>query len=427
MNTKMTKAERNWVLYDVGNSAFVLLVSTIMPIYFNYLAGNAGLSSVDYLAYWGYATSAATIIVALLGPVFGTLADTKGLKKPIFTVTMLIGGIGCLALGFARQWMVFLLIYIIAKTGFSGSLIFYDSMLGDVTTEERMDNVSSQGYAWGYIGSCVPFVVCLGIVLGAGKIGISMELAIMISFAIVAVWWIGATIPLLKIYKQKHYVERKPRAIRNSFKRLGVTLKNVRNEKKIFLFLLAFFFYIDGVYTIIDMATAYGTALGFDSTKLLLALLVTQIVAFPFAIIFGKLANCYKTERLITICIGAYLGIAIFAIFLKEQWQFWILAILVGMFQGGIQALSRSYFAKIIPPEKSGEYFGLMDICGKGASFLGTTVISLISQVTGKVNIGVGAISVFFVLGMIVFRMATAEEKGEGKKVRMRFGEDGVS
>ena len=145
MKTKMTKAEKNWVLYDVGNSAFVLLVSTIMPIYFNYLAGNAGLSSVNYLAYWGYAASAATIIVALLGPVFGTLADTKGLKKPIFTATMLIGGIGCLALGFARQWMIFLLIYIIAKTGFSGSLIFYDSMLGDVTTEDRMDNVSSQG------------------------------------------------------------------------------------------------------------------------------------------------------------------------------------------------------------------------------------------------------------------------------------------
>lgn len=153
----------------------------------------------------------------------------------------------------------------------------------------------------------------------------------------------------------------------------------------------------------------------------------TQIVTFPFAIIFGRLANCYKTERLITICIVAYLGIAIFAISLREQWQFWILAILVGIFQCGIQALSRSYFAKIIPPKKSGEYFGLMDICGKGASFLGTIVISLISQVTGKVNIGVGAISVFFVLGMIVFRMATAEEKGEGKKVRMRFGEDGVS
>lgn len=411
MKFGMSKEERNWVLYDVGNSAFVLLVSTIMPIYFNYLAENAGISSVDYLAYWGYAASAATIIVAFLGPVFGTLADTKGLKKPIFTITMLIGGFGCLALGFAGQWLIFLLIYIIAKTGFSGSLIFYDSMLGDITTEDRMDNVSSQGYAWGYIGSCVPFVVCLGIVLGSGKIGISMETAMTISFAIVAVWWSVATIPLLKIYKQKNYVERQPKAIRNSFRRLGVTLKNVKNEKKIFLFLLAFFFYIDGVYTIIDMATAYGTALGFDSTGLLLALLVTQIVAFPFAILFGKLSTRYKTEKLIAICITAYFGIAVFAMFLKEQWQFWLLAVLVGMFQGGIQALSRSYFTKIIPAEKSGEYFGLMDICGKGASFLGTTVISLITQFTGNVNVGVGAISLFFVLGMIVFRMATAEEK----------------
>ena len=410
MKTGMTREEKNWVLYDVGNSAFVLLVSTIMPIYFNYLAENAGLSSADYLAYWGYATSAATLIVALLGPVFGTLADTKGLKKPIFTTTMLIGGIGCLALGFSRQWFLFLLIYIIAKIGFSGSLIFYDSMLGDITTEDRVDNVSSQGYAWGYIGSCVPFVVCLGVVLGAGKIGISTELAMMISFAIVAVWWIGASIPLLKSYQQKHYVERQPKAVRNSFKRLGDTLKNIRNEKKIFLFLIAFFFYIDGVYTIIDMATAYGTALGLDSTGLLLALLVTQLVAFPFAIIFGRLSKCYDVRTLITICIAAYFGIAVFAIFLKAQWQFWIMAILVGMFQGGIQALSRSYFTKIIPAEKSGEYFGLMDICGKGASFLGTTVISLIAQFTGKVNIGVGAISLFFVLGMIVFKMATAEE-----------------
>ena len=409
MKTGMTREEKNWVLYDVGNSAFVLLVATIMPIYFNYLAENAGLSAADYLAYWGYATSAATLIVALLGPVFGTLADTEGLKKPIFTTTMLIGGIGCLALGFSRQWFLFLLIYIIAKIGFSGSLIFYDSMLGDITTEDRVDNVSSQGYAWGYIGSCVPFVVCLGVVLGAGKIGISTELAMMISFAIVAVWWIGASIPLLKSYQQKHYVERQPKAVRNSFKRLGDTLKNIRNEKKIFLFLVAFFFYIDGVYTIIDMATAYGTALGLDSTGLLLALLVTQLVAFPFAIIFGRLSKCYDVRTLITICIAAYFGIAVFAIFLKAQWQFWIMAILVGMFQGGIQALSRSYFTKIIPAEKSGEYFGLMDICGKGASFLGTTVISLIAQFTGKVNIGVGAISLFFVLGMIVFKMATAE------------------
>ena len=407
---KMTKLEKQWVLYDVGNSAFVMLVSTIIPIYFKNMATASGISAANSTAYLSYAISISTILVALLGPVCGAAADNKGFKKPLFTAFMMIGVIACAAMGIPKTWLALLVVFVIAKVGFSGSLIFYDSMLVDVTTDERMDEVSSHGYAWGYIGSCVPFVLCLGIVLGAEKIGISMEMAMMISFAIVAIWWSGATVPLHKIYKQKHYVERQPGAIRNSFRRLGVTLKNVKNEKKIFLFLLAFFFFIDGVYTIIDMATAYGTALGFDSTKLLLALLVTQIVAFPFAIIFGRLANCYKTERLIMICIGAYFGIAVFAIFLREQWQFWILAVLVGMFQGGIQAVSRSYFAKIIPPEKSGEYFGLMDICGKGASFLGTTVISLISQVTGHINIGVGSISLFFVIGMIMFRMAAAEK-----------------
>ena len=247
MKFKMTTEEKNWVLYDVGNSAFVLLVSTIVPIYFNYLAEKAGLSSVDYLAFWGYTASLVTIIVAFLGPVLGTLADTKDYKKPLFTMMLLIGCIGCFLLGFINYWFVFLIVFLIAKIGFSGSLIFYDSMLIDVTTPKRVDHVSSQGYAWGYIGSCVPFVICLGLVLGASKIGLSMEMSMIISFAIIALWWFCLTLPLLKTYKQKYYVERQPKAISNSFKRLGTTLKNIRKEKKIFLFLLAFFFYIDGV------------------------------------------------------------------------------------------------------------------------------------------------------------------------------------
>ena len=182
----------------------------------------------------------------------------------------------------------------------------------------------------------------------------------------------------------------------------------MKKEKHIFLFLLAFFFYIDGVYTIIDMATAYGQALGLDSTGLLLALLVTQIVAFPFCLIFGALAKKIPGTTLITVCIGAYFLIALYAIQLDKQSEFWFLAVCVGMFQGGIQALSRSYFAKIIPPEKSGEYFGLLDICGKGASFLGTTLVSVISQVTGKVNLGVGAIAIVFVIGFVLFRKAVS-------------------
>lgn len=406
MKLKLTSSERNWVLYDVGNSAFTLLVSTIMPIYFNYLAGQGGISSVDYMAYWGYAASIATFIVAIMGPILGTLADTKGFKKPIFTIAIVFGAIGCVSMGLAKQWLVFLVIYIIAKIGYSGSLIFYDSMLSDVTEEQRMDHVSSQGFAWGYIGSCVPFVACLGIVLGADTIGISFEAAMALAFAIVAIWWFGLSIPLVKSYKQKYYVERKKHAVADSFLRLGQTLKSVRKNKKIFIFLLAFFFYIDGVYTIIDMATAYGAALGLNSTGLLLALLVTQIVAFPCAIVFGRLAQRVASDKLITVCIAAYLGIAIFAMFLATQLQFWILAILVGMFQGGIQALSRSYFTKIIPAEQSGEYFGLLDICGKGASLMGTTLVSVISQLTGSVNFGVGAIAILFIIGIILFQIA---------------------
>lgn len=313
-------------------------------------------------------------------------------------------------LGFTTYWLVFLIIFLIAKVGFSASLIFYDSMLTDVTTPQRVDHVSSQGYAWGYIGSCVPFVLCLILVLGSSSIGIKMETAMTLSFIIIAAWWFIMTIPLLKTYKQKYYVERKPQAIKNSFKRLKDTIINVRKQKKIFLFLLAFFFYIDGVYTIIDMATAYGTALGFESTGLLLALLLTQVVAFPFAILFGRLSSRYDTAKLVTVCICAYLGIAIFAIFITQQWQFWVLAVLVGMFQGGIQSLSRSYFTKIIPSQKSGEYFGLMDVCGKGASFIGTTVVSLLSQWTGKLNLSLGAISLFFVLGIVIFRMAESKK-----------------
>ena len=406
MKFKLTKSEKHWILYDVGNSAFVLLVSTIMPIYFNALAESAGLSDTAYLAYWGYAASAATLAVALLGPVFGTLADTKGFKKPLFLLTILVGAVGCISLGFAKQWLLFLIIYVIAKIGYNGSLIFYDSMLSDITVRERMDRVSSHGYAWGYIGSCIPFLVCLALVLGAGAIGLSMETAMMLSFAIVALWWIGMSLPLLREYRQKHYVERQPHAIAESFRRLGRTFANVRKEKKIFIFLLAFFFYIDGVYTIIDMATAYGTALGFDTTGLLLALLVTQIVAFPFAILFGRLAQKYPTENLITVCILAYTGIAVFAMFLSTQTQFWILAVLVGMFQGGVQALSRSYFTKIIPAAQSGEYFGLMDICGKGASFVGTTLVGVVSQATNNINLGVGVIAILFVVGIFCFRKA---------------------
>ena len=410
-NTKLTKLEKCWILYDVGNSAFIMLVSTIIPIYFNFLAGNAGISEVDYLAYWGYAASVATVMVAIIGPILGTLADTRNFKKPLFTISMMVGVLGCAALSFPKSWVLFLAVFVIAKVGYNASLIFYDSMLVDITTEEKMDSVSSHGYAWGYIGSCIPFVISLVFVLMYDKIGISMTTAMMLAFFLNALWWLVVTIPLLKNYHQTNYVELPDHPIKNSFKRLAVTLRDIKKHKNIFLYLLSFFFFIDGVYTIIEMATAYGSALGLDSQGLLLALLVTQLVAFPCALIFSVLSKKFDTDFLIKICIAAYTGIALFAIQLDKQWEFWLLAVRVGMFQGAIQALSRSYFAKIIPAEKSGEYFGIYDICGKGASFMGTTLVGLVAQITNVANAGVAIISVMFIIGYVLFCKAAKLNK----------------
>ena len=406
MKFKMTPMEKKWVLYDVGNSAFTMLVSTIFPIYFNYLAGNAGISDVDYLAYWGYAASVSTLCVALLGPTLGAIADTKNFKKRIFKWTLAVGVLGCVILVFLSSWIWFLGIFVLAKVGYSSSLVFYDAMLTDVTEPERMDTVSSQGFAWGYIGSCIPFIASLGIVLGGGSLGLSMQASMTIAFLITAVWWLVSAVPLLLSFQQKHYVEVSGHVVRESFARLGRTFLDIKKEKHIFVFLLAFFFYIDGVYTIIDMATAYGQALGLDSTGLLLALLLTQVVAFPSVLILNQVAKRVKPTQILTVCIFAYLGISVYAYFLDTQTDFWILAVLVGMFQGSVQALSRSYFGKIIPAERAGEYFGIYDICGKGAAILGTTLVSVMSQITGKMNVGVSAISVLFVIGLLLFRKA---------------------
>ena len=413
--SKLTKLEKSWILYDVGNSAFTLLVSTLLPIYFNALATSAGVNEDLYLSYWGYAGSIATILVAIIGPICGTLSDRKGYKKPIFLLTVMLGVLGCAALGLAQNWLVFLGIFIIGKIGFHSSLVFYDSMLPEITTETRIDDVSTQGYAWGYIGSVVPFVLCLVLVLAGGSFGLSQTTAMIISFIITAVWWAVFTLPLMKQYKQTAFVERGAHPIRDTFRQTGSTFKKAKEQKHIFVYLIAFFFFINGVYTIIDMATAYGTDLGLDTTGLLLALLLTQIVAFPCAILFGKLAAKHDSAKLMKICIICYTCITVFAVFLVSHWQFWLLATLVGMFQGAIQALSRSYLGKIVPAEQSGEFYGLMDICGKGASFFGMALVGFINQITAGIelnifglklqnaNIAVSVLVLLFIVGYALF------------------------
>ena len=412
-SNKLTSYEKKWILYDVANSAFVLLATTLIPIFFNMVAGHAGLPSDKYLAYWGYTQSVATIISAFAGPVYGAFSDRKGMKKRLFLITVSIGSIACMFMGFALQWLIFLVVFVIARVAFNLSLVIYDSMLNDVTTEERMDDISSQGYAWGYIGSVIPFIVCLALYVlsNQGIWALPEQYAMAIGFILTGIWWFFVSLPLIKSYVQTHYISDEEAKEKNAFQELGKSIKDAATDRRVGLFLLAFFFYIDGVYTIIDMATAYGTSLGLDTVGLLAALLVTQLVAFPSALIIGRLSRTHEAKNIILVCIGAYFLICVYGTTLDKLYEFWILAVCVGMFQGGIQAMSRSYFTKIIPPEKTGEYFGLYDIIGKGASFLGTALVGFVADATGHSNWGVGALTIFFLIGSIFFLLSTKERK----------------
>ena len=416
LREKLTPVELAWVLYDVGNSAFTMLACSLIPIWFKELAAGR-LSSDDATGAWALGVSLVTVIVALMGPVCGALSDRREMKLIFFRTSVLIGAACCVINGFASSWLLFLVVFIVAKIAYSCSLTFYDSMLGDVTEEARMDEVSSYGYAWGYIGSCIPFAVALVFyVLGPDMLGvISGFISKLVGFAVTAAWWLAVTVPLLRRYKQRNCTERQPHAVRSAFKKLGGTIKRIATEdKKVLWFLLAFFLYIDGVGTIIDNCINIGTDLGLDTVGQVVVLLATQVVAWIFSLVFARLSRKYSTVRLLGICIIGYFLVCLYAFTLKSMLQFGIMAFGVGMFQGSIQSLSRSYFTKIIPPENSGEYFGIYDIFSKGASFLGSGVIAAVKFAGGTINIAVGLMAFFFAAGWLLLKVADRQPGRQG-------------
>lgn len=397
----LTQKEFSWVLYDVGNSAFVMLSTALIPIYFSALA-EPGSSVV---VAWGYAETVASLILALLMPVLGSLADIAGNKKKFLVGFAGTGAVACAALGVPQHALAFLVVYVIAAVMLNGSMVFYDAFLVDATTEERYDQVSSHGYAWGYIGSCVPFIACLAVVLGGPAVGIDTALGMKVAFIITAVWWAAFTVPIAKNVHQTHGKPRGAHVLRETLSGLVHTMKSIAHDKRLLFFMVAFFFYIDGVHTVIKMSTSYGTDLGIDSTQLVLALLVTQFVAFPSAIAYGSLAKRFGTRHMLMIGVFAYFCIVLFAaFFLKSAVEFWILAICVGLFQGGIQALSRSEYGKLIPKENANEYYGFFDIFGKYAAVMGTLLVSVFTQLTGNASFGVLSIAVLFVIGFLFLR-----------------------
>ncbi|MBO6014336.1 MAG: MFS transporter [Oscillospiraceae bacterium] len=416
----LNRQEFSWVLYDVGNSAFTMLACSLIPIWFKELAiGTAPgqITGDQATAYYSIAISVVTIIVALLGPVLGALADRKETKKLFFQTTVAAGVIGCVLNGFAWSWFLFLAVYVLTKILYQASLTFYDSMLNDVTTEDRMDQVSSYGYAWGYIGSCIPFVFAMAFYILSGGGGIlkaplfSASLGRILGFSVTAGWWLLVTVPLLKNYQQRNFVEASNASVRKVFRKIFGTLKEIAlKDRKVLFFLIAFFLYIDGVGTIIDNCINIGTDLGLPTVGQVVFLLATQVVAWIGSLVFARLSKRFRTVPLILICIAGYFCVCLYALTLHSLLDFGILAFGVGCFQGSIQSLSRSYYSKIIPPENSGEYFGIYDIFSKGASFLGSAVIAWVKLAGGTINIAVASLAIFFALGF-VFLILSSRQK----------------
>jgi MFS transporter, UMF1 family len=404
---RLTKEENSWVFYDWANSAYSIIITTaVFPLFYKAAANNAGVSAADSTAYLGYTIAIATFILAMIGPILGSIADYQGYKKRFFKFFFLMGVAATAILAFipSEQWLLLLACYTFAAVGFAGANVFYDAFLVDVTTEERMNRISSRGLGFGYIGSTIPFIISIVIIILAQKniIPISVAMASKVAFLITAAWWGLFAIPLIKNVHQRYYIEREPNPVVNSFKRLGSTLKEIQKFRALFLFLLAYFFYIDGVGTIISMSTAYGSDLGISSTNLLIILFVTQVVAAPFAILYGRLAEKFTGKKMLYVGIIVYIIVCIYAYFLKTTMDFWILAMLVATSQGGIQALSRAYFAKLVPKEKSNEFFGFYNIFGKFASIMGPLLVGVTAQLTGNSSSGVFSLVILFIIGLVI-------------------------
>ena len=421
---KLTREEKSWIMYDWANSVYAtIMVAAIYPIYFANIAKAAGQAG-DF--WWGLGTSGAMIIVALLSPIVGALTDFAGNRKKIFTVFFAIGVGATMASAFFGNWMLLLLGYAISHIGFSGSCLVYDSFLAEVTTPERMDKISGYGFAFGYIGgSTIPFLISIALINFSDTFGITTTLATRISVALTAVWWGVFTIPFMKNVHQRYSIEKTSSrtAILAAFSAAKTTAKKIFKSKAILFFMIAYFFYIDGVNTVINMSTAYGSTLGLNDVSMILALLVTQIIAVPCSIWFASLAQRFGSLKMIRAAVCEYLLICttgfIMGFGLEQDLfgvdtaiiLFWVLACMVGMVQGGIQALSRSYFCQMIPPENTGEFFGFFDIFGKFAAVLGPLLYSSVRVITNSAAYAILSVVFLFILGLIMLSIGDKHSK----------------
>ena len=386
-----TKQEISWMMYDWANSAHSVIVVTLLPIFFDSVA-SCTADSVSSMSTWGYATSIAMAIVALAAPFLGVFGDIRGMRKRLFALFMGVGVVAVALLSFTplmdftsstaaagRVAGLILALYIVSVIGFDASAIYYDAFLTDITTEDRMDRVSTMGYGLGYIGgSTIPLVIFLVMNL----VGIPMLTCLAVIFAVTAVWWLGFSLPLLKNCRQTSGKPYEKGDVGRSIRGVGATIREIIANKPMLVYILAYFFYIDGVHTVISMATTYGTNLGLDSTGMLLALLLVQVLGLPFCLLYIRLSARFGARTMVGVGVCVYMFICVFAFFMRSLWQFWLLAVLCATSQGGIQALSRSMFGKLLPDkDRSGEFFGFFDIFGKFSSIMGPALVGFVSAV----------------------------------------------
>ena len=424
----LTRNEKSWIMYDWANSVYAtIMMAAVFPIYFTNVADGAGQSG-DY--WWGIGTAAAMIIVAIVAPIAGALSDFMGYRKKLFAIFLAIGIGFTLASAFSDNWAFLLFGYALSHIGFSGSCLIYDSFLPDVTTPERMDKISGYGYAFGYIGgSTIPFLISIALITFGERFGIGATMAIKISVILAAAWWAVFTIPFLKNISQRYGIE-KPKShaiIIAAFGAVLQTAKKILKDRRVLVFLLAYFFYIDGVGTVINMSTSYGATLGLDTTSMILALLVTQIVAFPCSILFAELSKKFNPLAMLRAAVTIYIAICTVGFFmgfgLEENFfgvdvavvLFWTLAVMVGSVQGGIQALSRSYYCQMIPPENSGEFFGFFDIFGKFAAVLGPLLYSLTKGATGRSSFSILSLIALFAIALLILGAGSKHLKNHAK------------
>ncbi len=411
---KLNKSERAWVMYDWANSAYVLIIGTILfSIFFKKQIAPPEIAqrATSWIA---AANTLVAVVLAILAPVLGTLSDYKGKKKRFWLIALSLGALGTLAfIGIQPgQWQMAIAVYVVASIGYSAANIFYDAFLTDITSEERMDQVSSAGYAWGYFGSTIPAVISILLMMNPHWLGFPKDgylQAMRVVFGITALWWVVFSIPMMKNVHQKYFIESSSHAVTDSFRRLWATFKEIKKYKMAFLFLIAYFFFIDGVHTIIYMATAFGMEWGINTDQLMSMVLVIQAVAFPFAFLYGWLAKKFGTKPILFGGIVVYIIIVFIAFFIPgfndlavRNVLFWILGILVGTSQGGVQALSRSLFGRLIPGDRSGEFYGFFNIFGKLSAIMGPFLISVIATSPDRTRWAVLSLLVFFLIGAVI-------------------------